>query len=424
MLDINFIRENKEKIKEACKNKNLEISVVDKLIVADDQRRSLIVKVQTLRAEKNKLETALKSKPDEKTIKRGKEFKEKLGKLEPQLRETEEEYHKLLLQIPNVPAEEVPVGKDAKDNLVVRKWGELPKFDFPIKDHIQLGKDLDLIDFDRGVKVAGFRGYFLKNEAVTLHLGVIFFALEKLLSKGFVPLVAPVLNKEFCFVNTGHFPWGKKEAYQTISSEENEDSRWLAGTAEVPLVSYHASEVLKEKDLPRLYAGFSPCYRREIGSYGKDTKGIYRIHEFLKIEQVVLCRNEPKEVKQWHEKLLQNSEEMLQDLKLPYRIMLMCTGDMGEPQVKKYDVETWMPGRGEYGETMSDSIMGDFQSRRANIKYRTKDGKVEFVQMLNNTAIPSPRILIAILENYQTKEGWVKVPKVLQKYVGKEIIKR
>lgn len=424
MLDINFIRENKEKIKQACKNKNLDPSVVDQLLEADEKRRKLLAKIQEIRTERNKFEKVLHGKPDKKTIERGKKFKNELNKLEPELKAIETEYQKLLYQIPNPPADDIPIGKDASGNAVVKKWGQIPKFNFVSKDHIQLGQELDLIDFKRGVKVAGFRGYFLKNEAVLLHLGLIFYALEKLITKGFTPIISPVLAKDFCFVNSGHFPWGEKETYQTSSGEKREDARWLAGTAEVPLVSYHSQEIVDEKKLPFLYCGFSPCFRREIGSYGKDTKGMYRVHEFLKIEQVVLCANSWEESVKWHEKLLANAEEILQDLKLPYRVMLMCTGDMGEPQVKKYDIETWMPGRDEYGETMSDSIMTDFQSRRANIKYRTKEGKLEFVHMLNNTAVASPRVLIAILENYQTQEGWVRVPQVLQKYVGKEVIRK
>jgi len=424
MLDINFILQNPEKIKKAARDKNLDPTIVDQLIETDKKRRQLIIEIQKVREEKNNFEKSIKAKPDQATIEKGKDFKKKLAALEPVLRDAEKEFNLLMISIPNVPDESVPIGKSAADNVEIRKWGEIPKFDFKPKNHVELGQALDLIDFERGTKLAGFRGYCLKNEAVLLHLGVIMYALEKLTVKGLTPLVPPVLDKEFCFINTGHFPWGKKEAYETSTGEKKEDIRWLAGTAEVPLVSYHSGEVLNEKDLPIVYAGFSPCFRREIGSYGKDTKGMFRIHEFLKVEQVVLCKNDWKESGIWHETLLANAEELLHDLELPYRAMLMCTGEMGEPQVKKYDIETWMPGRGQYGETMSDSNMGDFQARRANIRFRSVKGKLEYPHMLNNTAIASPRILIPILENYQTKEGWVRVPKVLQKYVGKEIIKR
>jgi len=423
MLDINFIIKNPDKVKEACKNKQLDPSVVDRLLRVDKQRKQLIIDIEKLRKQRNSLMEGVKNKPSDEVIEKGKKLKSLLLRLEPDLRTVEEEFRNLMLQLPSVPDKSVPIGKDESGNKEIKKWGKIPKFDFKQKDHIQLAEDLDLIDFKRGAKVGGFRGYFLKNEAVLLHLGVMFYALQKLIEKGFTPFIPPILCKEFSFINTGHFPWGKTEAFETSAGKKSEDQRWLAGTAEVPLVSYNSGEILNEKDLPNKYAGFSSCYRREIGNYGKDSKGIYRIYEFMKIEQVILCVNDMKESEKWLEKLLKNSEEILQELELPYRVMLMCTGDMGEPHVKKYDVETWMPGRKAYGETMSDSIMGDFQSRRANIKYRTKDGKLKYVHMLNNTAIASPRILIAILENNQTKEGWVRVPKVLQPYVGKEIIK-
>jgi len=414
MLDIVFIRENPDKVKKSAKDKGLNPEVVDRVLALDKQRRELLLKVEELRAARNKI--------TKDNIEEGKEIKKKLKDLEPQLKKVEISFKEMMLQVPNVADKDVPVGNDEKDNKLVRKWGELPKFDFKIKDHIELGKSLDLIDFERGVKVSGFRGYFLKNEATLMQFGLMQYALEKMIKNGFQPMITPAIVKKEALVNTGHFPWGKVDIYKTFDDEAEKDTRYLIGTAEVPIVSYHAGETLNEKDLPILYAGFSPGYRREIGSYGKDTKGIYRVHEIMKIEQVVICKNDMKESEKWLEKLAGYSEEMLKELKLPYRVMMMCTGDMGEPQIKKYDIETWMPSRKAYGETMSDSIMGDFQSRRANIKYRTKDG-TKFVHMLNNTAIASPRILISIMENYQQKDGSIKVPEVLQKYVGKKVIK-
>jgi len=415
MLDIQFIRDQAKTVKKAAKDKGLNPQVVDRVLELDKQRRELLVKVEELRGERNKL--------GKKDVEKGREIKKQLKDLEPQLRKVEADFKDLMLQVPSVPAKEVPVGKDEGDNKLVRKWGEVPKFGFKPKSHIELGEALDLLDLERGVKVGGFRGYFLKNEAVLMQLGLMQYALEKLISKGFKPMIPPMLVKEEPLINTGHFPWGKADIYKTFNDEKEEDARYLAGTAEVPLVSYHSDEILNEKDLPILYAGFSSCYRREIGSYGKDTKGIYRIHEFMKIEQVVLCKNDMKESLEWLEKLADYAEEMLKELKLPYRVMMMCTGDMGEAQIKKYDIETWMPSRKGYGETMSDSLMGESQSRRANIKYRTKDGKTKYVHMLNNTALAGPRILIAIWENYQQKDGSIKVPEVLQKYVGKKVIK-
>lgn len=419
MLDINFIRKNPAKVKTACTQKGLDSKVVDRLLKVDDQRRQLIADIQDLRQKRNQLIQHVSKKPDRKIIEQGKKLKNLLSRLEPDLNAIDEQYKNLMLQIPNIPKVDVPIGEKGK---VVRTWGKKPKFKFKIKDHIELGESLNLLDLKRGSKVAGFRGYFLKNEAALMHLGLMDYALRKMIKKSFKPMAAPVVDKKQAFFASGHFPWGEKEAYTLSSKETEKVDRYLAGTAEVPLVYYHANEIFNEKDLPIKYVGFSPCFRREIGNYGKDTKGIYRIHEFLKIEQVVICKNSDKESEEWLEKLASFSEEMLQELKLPYRVVLMPTGDMGEPQAKKYDIDVWMPGRGDWGEMMSDSIMGDFQARRANLKYRAKGGETKFVHTLNNTAIATPRILIAIWENYQQKDGSIKVPKVLQKYVGKKVI--
>jgi seryl-tRNA synthetase len=293
------------------------------------------------------------------------------------------------------------------------------KFDFDPKDHIQLAKDLDLIDFERGAKVGGSRAYFLKNEAAQMELALMWYTQNKLVAKGYTPLIAPALVKDFTLVGNGQFPWGKEEVYHF-----EKDDIYLAGTAEVPVTAYFADEVLNEKDLPKKFVAFSPCFRREAGNYGKDTKGVYRLHQFNKIEQVIISINDMNNSFTLHEELLANAEEILQALELPYRVLLMCTGDMGEPQVKKYDIETWMPGRGAYGETMSNSFMGDFQARRLKTRYRGKDGTVKFCHTLNNTALASPRILIAILENYQEKDGTIKIPKILQPFLGKKIIAR
>lgn len=409
MLDIKYIRENKEKVQIAAKNKGREVDI-DKIISLDDQRIALQQEIDNLRRLRN--ENAKERKVEE-----GKKLKEQISLKEADLKKTEEELKNLMLTVPNVPLDGVPIGKDSSGNIEVRKVGEPPKLDFTPKDHIELGKSLDIIDTERGSKVAGFRGYFLKNEGALLEMAVLWYAMKKLVSKGMTPFIPPVLVKEFALFGNGQFPWGREEVYNL-----EKDEVFLAGTAEVPLCAYHADETFNESDLPKKYAGYSACFRREAGSYGKDTKGIYRLHQFNKIEQVIFCKNDINESLKWHDWLLNNSEEILKDLKLPYRVMLMCTGDMGEPQIKKYDIETWMPSRNSYGETQSDSIMGEFQARRLNIRYRTKDGQSKFVHMLNNTAIASPRILIPILENYQQKDGSVIIPEVLREYVGKEII--
>lgn len=410
MLSLDFIRNNKAKVIEAAKNKNRKVDI-ETILKLDDQRRELIQKIQTIREERNIL--AKKGKPHSAEASRGKEIKEELKKIEEQLTINNQQLANLLSFVPNVPLPEVPVGADATGNLEVKKWGKIPQFDFQPKSHIDLGLSLDLFDLERGSKVSGFRGYFLKNQAAQLQLAILFYVFQKLVKKGYTPLIAPAIVKGFTLFGSGQFPWGENEAYKL-----NDEDAYLAGTAEVPVTAYHSGEILKEIELPKKFLAFSPCFRREAGAYGKDTKGLYRLHEFWKIEQVIIAKNNIEEAKQLHEELQKNCEEILQDVNLPYRVLLMCTGDMGEPQIKKYDTETWMPSRNAYGETMSNSIMGDFQTRRLKIKYRKKDGSTEYCFSLNNTALASPRILIALIENYQQKDGSILVPKVLQQLVG------
>jgi len=409
MLSLDFIRANKQKVIEAAKNKNRQIDV-EQLLKLDNQRRELIQKIQTIRVERNK---SSHQKPDENIIKRGREIKEELKNLESSLLEVEKKINELLSQFPNIPLPEVPIGKDATGNIEIKKSGTVPKFDFKPKTHIDLGLNLDLIDFERGAKISGFRGYFLKNQAAQLQLALLFYVFQKLVKKGYIPLIAPAIVKGFTLFGSGQFPWGEQEVYKL-----NDDDAYLAGTAEVPVTSYFSGEIVNEADLPKKFVAFSPCFRREAGAHGKDTKGLYRVHEFWKIEQVIIGKNNVEEAKKLHEELQQNCEEILTDLKLPYRVLLMCTGDMGEPQIKKYDTETWMPSKQAYGETMSNSIMGDFQTRRLKIKYRKKDGSTEYCFSLNNTALASPRILIAILENYQQKDCSILIPEVLQTLIG------
>ncbi|MBI4973864.1 serine--tRNA ligase [Candidatus Roizmanbacteria bacterium] len=411
MLSVDFIRANKQKVLDALKNKN-RVADVDKILSLDDERKVLIIESQKLREERNSQSS---KNFTEETIKRGKQIKESLKILEDKLTGIEVELKTLVSFVPNVPLDEVPIGKDATGNVVQRKWGEPQKFDFKPKSHIELGTALDIIDFERGAKVSGFRGYFLKNKGALLHLGLLMYVLQKLTKKGYTPLIAPAIIKKFTLFGSGHLPWGEKELYK-LNGED--DDAYLSATAEIPVTAYYSNEILEEKDLPKKFVAFSPCFRSEAGSYGKDTKGLYRVHEFWKIEQVILGKNNIDEARIIHEELQQNAEEILQDLGLPYQVLLMCTGDMGEPQMKKYDIETWMPSREGYGETMSNSIMGDFQTRRLNIKYRKKDGTKEYCYSFNNTALASPRILIALLENFQQKDGSIQIPKVLHPLTG------
>ena len=413
MLDINYIRENKEKVIEAAKNKNRQVDI-EVILDLNESRRQLIQKIQTLRQQRNIL---AKEKPTQEIIEKGKQIKNQLKIFEDKLKQTEEKLNQLLSFVPNIPLEEVPIGKDSSGNVEVKRWGEPRKFDFPPKSHIDLGLELDLIDFERGTKVSGFRGYFLKNKLAVLHLAILFYVFQKLVKKGYTPFIAPSIVKGFALFGSGQFPWGEQEVYKL-----NDEDAYLAGTAEVPITAYYSNEILNEKDLPKKIVAFSPCFRKEAGSYGKDTRGLYRLHEFWKVEQVIIAKNDLEEAKKLHEELQENTESILEDLGIPYRRMLMCTGDMGEPQIKKYDTEIWMPYRQDYGEIASNSIMGDFQTRRLKIKYRKKDGTTDYCYSLNDTAIPSPRILIAIMENYQQKDGHILVPKVLQPLTGFEKI--
>lgn len=415
MLDIQFIRDNADKIKKGTVNKNRDPEIVDKLLIVDKKRRDLIGQSEKLRAERNILNNELKKGRTDALIAKSKKLKLELDKIEPELKLVQDSFDSLMLQVPNLALDDVPVGKDELGNVVVKEWGNKKKFDFTPRDHVDIGVKNGWLDLERGAKVAGFRGYFLKGDGAMLQVKLMNYALNKFIEKGYTPVIPPIVDKRSAFINTGHFPWGEPESYKLEDDNNDPDNDYfLAGTAEVPLVSYYAGETLREKDLPIKMVGYSPCFRREIGNYGKDTKGFYRVHEFWKIEQVVLCKADIQESIDWHEKMLLYTEELLQDFGIPYRILLMCTGDMGEPQAKKYDIEAWMPGRKTYGEVASDSIMTDFQSRRANIKYQAADGSTKYVHMLNNTALASTRTLIALWENYQQADGSVKLPKVLR----------
>jgi len=323
-----------------------------------------------------------------------------------------------MLQVPNPAAKDVPLGQDESGNIEIRQWGEIPQFDFPIKTHDEIAENLDLLDTKRAVKIAGTRAFFTKNDLVLLEYSLLIFALKHMIGKGFTPMTVPWLVNDSALWGTGYFPWGQEDHYST------QDGQKLIGTAEVSLTAYRQNEILTEKELPFKMVGISPCFRREVGTYGKDTKGIFRTHQFNKVEQVVYTIADEEETRKMHDEMLKNSEEILQALKLPYRVVLMCTGDIGAGQRRKYDLETWFAGQNRYRETHSDSYFNDFQARRLNIRYKTKSGETKFVYTLNNTVIATPRILGALLENYQQKDGSVKVPEVLIPYLGKDIITR
>ncbi len=419
MLDIKFIRQNPEIIKKAAKKKNFKVDI-DKLIALDDRRKHIQSESDLLNQKRNELSKSAKGeKPSAEAIAQGKALKEQSVELERELKTVEAELNSLMLLVPQVPDASVPEGASDADNKEVRTWGEIPSFDFEPKDYMTLMESLDLVDLERGAKVSGFRGYFLKNEAVMLSQALWMLAMDQLVKKGFVPMIAPAIAKETAFLGTGWLPQGKDEIYKIGENE------YLIGTSEVSVMAYHSDEILLEKDLPKKYVAFSPCFRSEAGSYGKDTKGIFRVHEFYKIEQVILCKNDHEESVRWHEDITKNSEELVQALNLPYHVVLNCAGDLGLGQVKKYDIETWMPSEKKYRETHSASYFHDFQTRRLNIRYRDHENQVHFTHSLNNTAIATPRILANIVENYQTKEGAIRIPEVLKPWMfGVEEIKR
>jgi seryl-tRNA synthetase len=425
MLDINFIKENLKEIKKVSKDKGLNINY-DDLLKLDENRRKYIKQIEEIRQQRNKNAELLKDpkKRTNKLIQEGKSLKDKITGLEADFNGVKATYDEIMYQVPNVVSKDTPIGVDEAANKVIFKNGKLPKFNFEIKDHLQLGKELDILDTDRGVKAAGFRGYYLKNEGAQMHLALLMYVFNKLIAKGFTPFIPPTLIREMALLGSGHFPEGKEEVYQIgnpgklENGEKIKDQLFLAGTSEPALLAYRSDEILKEDELPLKYCGFSSCYRSEIGSYGKDTKGIYRVHEFWKIEQIVICKNDIKQGLAFLEELREIAEEILNDLKLPYQVISICTGDMGAGKYKMYDLETWMPSREAYSETHSDSFLTDWQARRLNIKYKDKNNESNFVYTLNNTAIASPRILIAIWENYQNKDGSITIPEVIRPYMG------
>ncbi len=431
MLDIKFIRENKELIGKAVKNKGINLDV-DELIHADTRRRDLIWQVEEYHRKRNDVSEAVADEKDvakrNDLIAETRSLKESGKILEERLRQANAEYDRLMLLVPNIPSPEAPVGPDAGYNKEIYRWGEPPVFDFPVKTHAELGEALGLIDLENGARVSGFRGYYLKNEAVLMHLGIIWLALKKMAARGFELVVPPTIVREFALTGSGHFPYGKEEVYRIANpghleaKEGEKESVFLAGTSEPSLLAMFAGRHIKKAELPLKVCGVSQCYRSEIGSYGKDTKGIYRVHEFMKVEQVVLCENDLKESGKWFQEMLKIARETLEELKLPYRVIDAATGDMGAGKYRMHDVEVWMPGRGNWGETHSNSMLTDWQARRLNIKYTDSNEETKFIHTLNNTVIASPRILIAILENYQRADGSVAVPDALREYVGKDVI--
>jgi seryl-tRNA synthetase len=421
MLDIRLIRKNPEKVKEGIKKKGFDEKLIDEILKVDEGRREKIKEVEELRAKINKISKEIgKEKNEEKKkelLEESKEISEKLERLEEELKKKEEIFESLMAKLPNLPFDDVPVGKDETQNVVLREVGERPKFDFNPKDHLEIGERLDLIDVKRAAKTSGTRFGFLKNEAVLLEFAIINFTFNTLIKEGFIPVIPPVLIKEKPFWGMGYLDRGKEEVYYIPK-----DELYLVGTAEQIIGPMHMDEIFEEKELPKRYLGFSSCFRREAGSYGKDTRGIFRVHQFDKIEMFSFCK--PEDSRKEHRFFLEMEEKLMQALKIPYRVVHICTGDLGDPAAEKFDIEAWLPGQNRYRETHSTSNCTDFQARRLNIRYRTKSGKLEFVHTINGTAFAIGRILIAILENYQQKDGSVKIPEVLHPYLPFKEIRR
>lgn len=408
MLDINFIRQNSNKVKEVCEKKQVKVDI-EKLLELDKKRRELIVKSENLRAQQNKL--------GKDNIQEAKKLKEEFKEIEPELKKTEEEIYDLMLRVPNIPFDDVPIGKDDSENVVLKKIGKISEFKFPPKDYLEIGEKLDIIDIERSAKVSGARFCYLKGKLVLMEFAIVKLVFDLLIKKSFVPILPPVMLKEEMARGTGYFEASDKEQAYFLP----QDNMFLVGTSEQSLIAMHAKEVFEEKDLPKRYIGFSTCFRREAGSYGKDTKGILRVHQFDKLEIVVFCK--PDDSVKEHKLLLSLEEELMKALKLPYQVISICTGDMGRPAAVQYDIETWIPSEKKYRETHSTSNCTDYQARHLNIKYKNKSGKLSYVHTLNGTAFAIGRILIAIIENYQQKDGSIKVPVVLRKYMGAKIIK-
>jgi seryl-tRNA synthetase len=422
MLDIKFIRENKDVIAAGAKKKHMDVDL-DRLLELDTRRKELLAAVEEKRATQNEVTKKISSEHDaakrEGMIVEMQTLKADLQKEEDTLKETMREWQELMLQVPNVPDMSVPEGDSDEDNQEIKSWGKKTEFSFEPKSHIDIMTQLDLADFERGAKVHGFRGYFLKNDGAMLNFAIWNYANDFFLKKGFTPMITPTIVRAQNLYGTGHLPNESEDVYKT------QDEDYLAGTAEIPTMGYYAEEVLDKAQLPVKFLSFSPCFRREAGSHGKDTKGLIRVHEFYKLEQVLLCEASHEESVRWHEWLNRNTEEFIESLGIPYRTVVNCGGDLGQGQVKKYDIELWVPMEKKYREISSASYFHDFQTRRFNTRYKDADGKTRYVHSLNCTAIPTPRILVSLIENFQLEDGSVRIPEVLQPYIGgKETISK
>jgi seryl-tRNA synthetase len=422
MLDIKFIRENLDIVKMAATKKHITIDL-DRLVSLDDSRKELMSSLEGKKAQQNtaskEIATATDDTARQELITAMTDVKTAIQKDEEALKPVLEEWQKLMLEVPQIPDMSVPDGKTDEDNVEVKVWGEKPNFTFTPKDHVEIMTSLDMVDFERGAKVHGFRGYYLKGDGARLSWAIWNYANDFFGEKGFDPMLVPSIVRKSNFFGTGHLPNDAEDLFKT------QDDDYLIGTSEVSTMGYYADDVLEEAEFPIKHLSFSPCYRREAGSHGKDTKGLIRVHEFYKVEQVVLCVASHEQSVKYHEEINRNSEEFIESLGIPYHTVLNCGGDIGQGQVKKYDVELWVPLEEKYREISSASYFHDFQTRRFNIRYKNAEGKLHYAHSLNCTAAPTPRILVSLIENFQNEDGSVSIPSVLQKYMGgREVMKK
>lgn len=421
MIDLNDLRARPEEYQQACIDKRVQLSISE-FLTLDEEYRARLTEFETSRAEQNRISKnlpSLKGEDRERSLEAMKGLSQRVKELGALLKEKEEEWHRMQLLIPSIPLPEVPKGKDDSENVEVKRWGIPRPLEETPEDHVSIGNRLMLMDIERGVKVAGARNYFLCGDGARLQHAVLALGLNLLHRKGYTVMEVPHIVLREAMVGTGYFPGGEEQAFNLDLRDEGHH---LIGTSEVPVCSFHMNEVLPEGELPKRYAGHSPCYRREAGSYGRDTQGLYRVHQFYKVEQVVICKADKEESSRMHAELLGNAEELLQLLEIPYRVVAVCTGDMGQGQVFKHDIESWMPSRKAYGETHSCSTFFDFQARRLKLRYKTATGENVYCHTLNNTLIASPRILIAFLENHQQSDGSIRIPAALQPLLGQERI--
>ena len=415
MIDIKLIRENPPKFKDGAKAKNISADI-DKLLELDARLRENKQRLQDISTEKNSIGKSIpKLDGDDKqqALKKLGEFKTEEAALNEKIDADQPDFDTIMGQVPQPPSEEVPYGEDDTENVELRKWGTIREFDFEPKDHMELGLALDIIDMPRGVKLAGSRNYFLKGDGAMLHWAVLRFSMDHMISRGYTPMSVPLLMRDEVMMGTGYFPGSEEQTYQM-----ERDSLNLVGTAEVPVTAYHSGEILSHEQLPIKSVAMSTCFRREAGAAGKDTHGLYRIHQFDKVEQVIISENSEEASILYHKEILENSEAVMQAIGLPYQIVNVCTGDLGRGQVQKFDIEAWMPSRNSYGETHSASRFYEFQARRMNLRYKNENKKNLFCHTLNNTVIASPRVLIPILELNQNADGSITIPEVLRPYMG------